>query len=344
MTVALFYHPLCLEHETGEHPERPARLTAIHQALAAAGYTQTPGLQTPRLATEEEVTRVHSRAHLQRVARAAAQGWAMLDPDTVVSTGSYQAALAAAGGALAAVEAVVRGPVRRAFALVRPPGHHARPDQAMGFCLFNNVAIAARHAQVALGLQRVAIVDYDVHHGNGTQEIFEEDPTVFFVSTHQHPFYPFTGRLEERGRGAGLGFTLNLPLPAGTGDRGYQRVFDEVVVPAVRRFGPEVILVSAGYDAHWADPLALMELSVAGYAGLVARLCALADEVCQGRIAFVLEGGYHLPALGAAVTATVSVLLGRPVHDPLGPPPGQRPEPDLEVLIAAARRLHQLVS
>ncbi|MCZ7542498.1 MAG: histone deacetylase [Anaerolineae bacterium] len=243
---------------------------------------------------------------------------------------------------LRAVDAVARGAAQNALALVRPPGHHATPRQAMGFCLLNNVAIGARYAQRALGMARVLIVDYDVHHGNGTQDAFYDDPDVLFISTHQYPFYPGTGALHETGIGAGEGATINIPLRAGVGDAGYAQVYADVVWPAARRFAPDLIMVSAGFDAHWADPLANMQLSLHGYAHLTRELVAMAGELCAGRIVFALEGGYNHDALGNGVLNVCYTLLGRDeIADPLGA--SDWLEPSIEKVVDDVRKLHKLV-
>ena len=337
--LALFYHPESLEHDTGPHPERIARLRAVRQVLGAEGLGDE--LHEPPPATLEQVTRVHRTGYVASVERLARQGGGALDVDTVLSAGSYRAALRAAGGAVAAATAVLRGQARRAFSLARPPGHHARPSMAMGFCLFNSVAVAAREAQ-ALGVGKIAIVDLDVHHGNGTQESFYEDAAVLFVSTHQYPFYPGSGGVNEIGDGDGRGATLNLPLPAGCGDAEYAAALERAIVPKLERFRPELLLLSLGFDAHWADPLAMMQLSIAGYVSLVERLAGLADALCQGRTAIVLEGGYNLEALAYGVLAVTRLLRGEPWADPIGPAPVRPPVADVERILAVTRQLHGL--
>ena len=348
--LALFYDPFGQRHDTGEHPERPQRLTSIVDALDRAGVTVAVPLTKPTPATVEQVGRVHDLDFVADVERRSARGFGYWDADTIISRDSYQAALIAAGGAIAATEAVVTGSARRAVSLHRPPGHHARPDAGMGFCLFNSIAIAARDAQARLGIGRVAIFDFDVHHGNGTEEMFAADPSVLYVSTHQANWWPGTGRLEETGTGEGRGTTVNLPFPAGLRDAKYLRLYEAVVEPVIRRFQPELILISAGYDAHWADPLAQVELSIAGYAAITERLISLAEDICGGRLACVLEGGYNLSALSGAVLATVQVLR-RPLDpsavpptwsDPLGPSPSRHPTPSIDALIGAARIVHRL--
>jgi acetoin utilization deacetylase AcuC-like enzyme len=342
--LALYYHPDVLEHDTGQHPERIARLQAIAQVLKREGLTDEAPFRTAPPASVEQISRVHAVGYVATIERLARSGGGHLDGDTLASPGSYRAATRAVGNAIAAAGAVARGEARRAFALGRPPGHHARPGQAMGFCLFNNVAIAARELQAAHRLGRVAIVDVDVHHGNGTQESFYDDPTVLFVSTHQYPFYPGSGALNEVGAGAGRGATVNLPLPAGCGDAEYRLALERVIEPALRRFGPELILVSLGLDAHWADPLAQMRLSIAGYVQVVERLTALADELSGGRLALVLEGGYSLEALAYGTLAIARALRGDGWDDPLGDPPGTVPSSGQGIapILDAARQIHEL--
>jgi acetoin utilization deacetylase AcuC-like enzyme len=231
-----------------------------------------------------------------------------LDPDTCISPDSYRVALLAVGGALLAVDQVVEGRPDNAFVALRPPGHHAERERAMGFCLFNNVAIAARYAQRRYGLKRVLIVDWDVHHGNGTQHTFEDDPSVLFFSTHQFPFYPGTGRTSERGTGAGLGYTLNVPLAAGCGDNEYRQVFEKILYPAAQAFEPQLVLVSAGFDAHRNDPLASMNVTEDGYAHMTSIVRDIAERYCEGRLVSLLEGGYNLEALAHSVERHLHVL------------------------------------
>ena len=248
----------------------------------------------------------------------------------------------AAGAALTGLQAIADQQVSNAFALIRPPGHHATATRSMGFCLLNHVAIAAKYAIQQLDFTRVAIIDYDVHHGNGTQDIFYEDPQILFISTHGSPLYPGTGMEQEIGAGAAAGSTLNLPLPYGAGDQGFAQLYNQVIIPAITRFEPELMLVSAGFDGHWNDPLGPLALSVAGYAHITQRLVDLAQELCEGRIMLSLEGGYNEEALGACVVAALRVLLGRPAEpDHLGPA-GAR-EPDLAPLISRLQRQHPLL-
>ncbi len=300
MKTGIVYRPIYLSHDTGDHVENAKRLTETVGHLEKFGFYRRLKPITPRRASLEEILRVHDCSLLAQVLRVVQRGGGWLDPDTFVSGGSGDAALYAAGGLITACDAVLEGLVDNAFALVRPPGHHAMRRQAMGFCLFNNVAVAVRHLQAARGLKRLAIIDFDVHHGNGTEVAFYEDPDVLYVSTHQSPLFPGSGSLEETGAGDGAGTTLNLPLPPGCGDAEYGLAWDEVIEPAVRRFAPEFILVSAGCDGHWADPLAMMQLSVSGYLDIVWRLIRLARDCCRNRLVLTLEGGYHREALAFA--------------------------------------------
>ena len=288
----------------GAHPECPERLAAVDDALLAFG--ERVRRLDAREASDDEILAVHGRRYLEALGHCVGQT-RQLDADTYCAPHSVEVARLAAGSFAEAALRVARGEARRAFAALRPPGHHAEHDAPMGFCLLNNVAIAAR-ALRREGVERIAIVDWDVHHGNGTQHTFEAERDVLFASLHQFPFYPGTGALDERGVEAGLGATLNLPLPAGCGDAEYGQVFDAVLVPVLRAFRPEMILVSAGFDAHERDPLGGMELTSAAFARFAERLCAIADELAGGRIALALEGGYDLDALASSVTACVEVL------------------------------------
>lgn len=341
MSTAFVYDPIYLEHNLPEHPENARRLERILALLEESGLRSRLVHLQPRPASVEELERVHSRRLISLVQSAAQSGGGYLEPDTYVTPRSFEAAVMAAGGVIRAVEAVLSGEIGNGFALVRPPGHHATPTQAMGFCLFNNVAVAARAALASGKVARVFIADFDVHHGNGTQEAFAEDPRVFYFSVHQFPHYPGTGYWNETGYGEGKGTVLNVPLLAGTGDAGYATVFAELVWPLAERFQPELILVSAGYDAHWKDPLAQMHLSLAGYAHLARELVSMSKQLCGGRTVWTLEGGYNLDTLAYGVLNSFYALLGEDFYDdPFGPSP--YPEPPLGDLIARIKRIHNL--
>jgi len=318
-----------LLHQPGPgHPESPRRLQAVYAALDAGALPAGVVVEAPPAAPWPALERVHEPRYLERIAATAGQARTVLDPDTVTSPHSYACARRAAGAALRAVEAVVDGEARHAFGLVRPPGHHALPDRAMGFCLFNNVAVAAAHAQAELGCHRVLILDLDVHHGNGTQAVFWERADVLFVSSHQHPFWPGSGALEEIGAGPGRGRTVNLPLPAGSGDAEYLYVYREVVEPLVDAFRPDLVLVSAGFDTWQHDPLGGMRLTTAGYRALYGLFRAWTERHCPGRLVAVLEGGYDPAGMARVVPAVLEVLAAAapaPAPD-LPPPPGEAVE------------------
>jgi acetoin utilization deacetylase AcuC-like enzyme len=356
MTTALIYDPIFLEHITPrKHPEHPQRVEMAIKMLEALNWLERDGLVqlAPRAATIEELATVHEREYIQEVElasqQAAQEGAAggrktlFFATDTYVSAKSYEAALKAAGAPLTAIDAVMKGEVDNAYCLVRPPGHHAVAESAMGFCLFNNVAVAARYAIDHYGLERIMIIDYDVHHGNGTQEMFYDDPRVLYFSTHQAPFYPGTGASDERGEGAGLGTTINVPLPAKTGFEAYEAVFRQIMAPAADRFDPQLILVSAGFDAHWTDPIGDIYLSTAAFAKLNQIIINLANQLCHGRLVMVQEGGYNLEANGSCVATCVNLLLGDDAAvDSLGQAPEELYRVNTDVLIAELRRIHGL--
>jgi acetoin utilization deacetylase AcuC-like enzyme len=306
------------EHRApGSHPERPERLDAIDRALEPLS-DRIDDLE-PRPAEPEEILRVHGRRYLEALEGLSGRA-GNLDADTYLSARSIEVAKLAAGGAVDLARRITRGAAPCGLALVRPPGHHAEADRAMGFCLLNNIAIAARALQAEEGVERIAIVDWDVHHGNGTQHQFEAERDVLFASLHQYPFYPGTGALGEAGEGAGRGFTVNVPLPRGCGDGEYLAAFDAIVVPVLCEFRPEVLLVSAGFDAHARDPLAGMQVSTRGFAAMTERLKGVADDLCDGRLVLLLEGGYDLDALGESVAAVLDRISGR-AADPIPAPP-----------------------
>jgi len=311
MQTAFISDPIFLSHDTGAgHPERSARLVAAHKTLSEQDWYGELQLLTPTPVERQWVELVHRPGYAQRIEEACAAGADWIDTqDVAVSPESCDVALNATGSLLRLVDQVMAKKADNGFAMVRPPGHHAEHDMAMGFCLFNSVAIAARYLQQHHGLERILILDWDVHHGNGTQHTFEADPSVMFISLHQFPHYPGTGAKGETGSGAGQGFTLNCPMSAGRGDDDYQEAFEQVILPKARGFKPDFILVSAGFDAHFADPLASMQVTTDGFRWMSKQMMALADELCGGRLVSVLEGGYDLDALADSVTAHVEVLL-----------------------------------
>jgi acetoin utilization deacetylase AcuC-like enzyme len=341
MTTGYVYDEIFLKHNLLGHPENRTRLEQTMALLETTGLLARLTPIPARPATREELTRVHHPAYIDQVQAISERGGGYLDPDTYTNADSYQAALMAAGGLIEATLAVIDGRVNNAFALVRPPGHHAMPSHGMGFCLFGNVVIAAQAARLDRNLDRVLIVDFDVHHGNGTQEAFSSNPQVLYVSTHQYPYYPGTGAAREIGRGEGEGTVVNMPLSPGAGDQVFRQLYQQVFIPVARRFAPDLILVSAGFDAHWDDPLAGLGLSLAGYAWITRTLVSLAEELCGGRIVFTLEGGYHLDVLSHGILNTFHTLLGdETVEDPLGS--SRWPEPDAADYIASLRQLHDL--
>lgn len=305
------YDPVLLEHETGaSHPERPERLTAVIERLQSKDLLARLVRIGPREDAEAWLGLIHSPEYVARVRRECRAGAPFVDsPDTPVCPRTYEAAVAAVGCVLSAVDAVMEGRVENAFCAVRPPGHHARRERAMGFCIFNNVGIAARYLQKRHGLRKVLIVDWDVHHGNGTQEAFYGDPSVLYFGVHGHPLYPGTGAEEERGSGPGEGFTINVPLRAGAGDEEYVEVVQGSLLRAALDFGPEFVLVSAGFDAHKDDPLGGMEVTAEGFGRLTRLVRGVAERCCDGRLVSVLEGGYSLEGLAESVEAHVRVLM-----------------------------------
>jgi len=296
-------------HNPGRfHPESPQRLFYVQQALEDLRIWERWVRIEPRMAREEELELVHSAGYTETIRRASERAPAFLDADTPVSSESYDIARLAAGGVLNCADSIARGETNRAFAFVRPPGHHAKPNRAMGFCLFNNVALAAAFLRKKHGLHRIAIVDMDIHHGNGTQACFYEDPGVLYVSTHQYPYYPGTGAFSEVGAGQGWGYTANFPLPAGTGDPVFVPVYSRIISAILDQYRPECILVSAGFDALLGDPLGGLSVSAAGYASVAASLLRAADRNCGGRICFVLEGGYSPQGLRECVRAVMQEM------------------------------------
>jgi acetoin utilization deacetylase AcuC-like enzyme len=305
MTTGLFTHSACLYHELPlGHPESPDRLRAVLHAL---GPIEALSRHEARRATVDEISRVHKRAYVEAILKAIPkEGFLRIDADTGVSPGSGEAALRAAGALVDAVDHVARGELKNAFCAVRPPGHHAEPARAMGFCLFNNIAVGALHAREAHGHRRIAVVDFDVHHGNGTQAMFERDADLFFASTHQSPLYPGTGDEDERGVAGNI---LNAPLPPRAGSAEFRTVMSETVLPAVEKFAPDFIFISAGFDAHQLDPLANLRLTEEDYGWVTGEVCKIAEKHCDGRVVSTLEGGYNLEALAESAKAHVRALM-----------------------------------
>jgi len=311
MKTAFIHHPIYREHDTGpDHPETPLRYEVIIDAIRSDTKLSEQLIEMkPEPVTKGLIQAAHTPQHLKRIEQAFEEGWPQLDMDTVISVKSYDAALLAAGGAIAGVDAVMRGEAKNAFAAVRPPGHHATAERTMGFCIFNNVAIAAKYAQNKYKeIERVAIIDWDVHHGNGTQGIFYDDPSAFFFSMHQYPWYPGTGSRGETGHGRGLGSTMNVPVKANTSATDQKRAFEAAIEEISTKVKPDIIFISAGFDAHLDDPLGQLRLEDPDFISMTSTIKDWADEVCGGRIVSCLEGGYNLETLGGTVAAHVGEL------------------------------------
>ncbi len=342
MATLYLTHPRFIEHDLPGHPEHAGRIEAVWKRLDADGLTARMQTVEASLIERALLETVHTPAYLNLLESTAGRDRLFhLDADTYLCPTSYEIARLSAGGTVDAVEAVITGAADNAIAIVRPPGHHAMPDRGMGFCLLSNMAIAARCAEQVHGLRRVMIVDYDVHHGNGTEAALYDDGGSLFVSTHQWPLYPGTGALSDIGEGAGRGLNVNIPMPAGQGDGNYAAVFEQVIWPLAQRYAPEIILVSVGHDAHWRDPLASMRLSLKGYAHLAQELTRMARQLCGGKIVFLMEGGYDLDALSYGWANIARVLLGDDrIEDPLGPSSDR--EPNITPLIERVRQIHGL--
>lgn len=304
--------PIFIQHRTDDyHPESPERLVQLYKMLDSWPEAKDLELAPSRKATEEELKRIHTKRHIEMVAATADMDSYHLDGDTPTSPKSYEAALFAAGGSIELTDRVLDGGLANGFGLVRPPGHHAEAERAMGFCLFNNVAIAAAHARDKRNLSRILIVDWDIHHGNGTQHSFYNDNRVMYFSAHQYPYYPGTGHYQEVGEGAGEGYTINVPLPPGQGDAEYYAIFEKILKPIALEYKPQIIFVSAGFDAYEHDPLGHMRITVPGYTLLASSLGAIADEVCGGKIVYLLEGGYNISGLVESIQGILRFLMGK---------------------------------
>jgi acetoin utilization deacetylase AcuC-like enzyme len=344
MTTIYVTHPRYPEHDMPGHVERADRVRAVWTRLGEAGLTARMRKVEATPADLEILRAVHTPAYLELLHQTAAYDRLVrLDADTYVTPTSYEIALLAAGGVVDAVRAVLAGDADNGLAVVRPPGHHAMPDRAMGFCLIGNIAAAARYAQQVHHIERILIVDYDVHHGNGTEAMFYHDPSVLFTSIHEWPLYPGTGVVTDVGSGLGKGYTINVPVSAGSGDANYAAIFEQVIWPAALRFKPELILVSVGHDAHWLDPLANIRLTLKGYAHLAREVLLMAKQLCGGKIVFVMEGGYELDVLSYGMVNVAHALLGdEETVDPIGQPPGGAHGPDIVRLIERVQWIHGL--
>ena len=334
MKIGIVYDEIFLRHRPGDwHPERPDRLLKIKERLEKEDLAPLVEYLSPRGAQKEEILWNHTESHYERLAATAGKPHTQLDPDTATSEDSFEAALQAVGAQFVALDELFKENFNSVFCLVRPPGHHAERDQAMGFCLFNNIALAAHYALNRLRLSRILIVDWDLHHGNGTQRSFYHSREVLFFSTHQFPYYPGTGRLEEVGHGEGEGFTINVPLPAGCGDAEYLAVFEHLLRPIARQFKPEIILVSAGFDPYREDPLGGMQVTAEGFGALAGVVKEMAEESAQGKILLTLEGGYSLTGLSEGVAQVLKILAGEKK-----PRPSASPSPRIKELISEARQ------
>ena len=314
MRVGIVREDIYLEHITDDyHPENPRRLTSIYGMLKELDQTDVVRVAA-RPATRDELSMVHDKGYVEMVCSTKGKVQTRLDPDTVASAKSYEAACMAAGGFLELVDAAMSGKIDNGFALVRPPGHHAESGRSMGFCIFNNIAVGARYLEKRYGLGRILIVDFDLHHGNGTQHSFYDDRTILYVSTHQYPFYPGTGWYDEVGRGEGKGYTVNIPMSYGMNDADYFHAFREIVGPVSRQFKPEIVLVSAGFDIHGSDPLGGMAVTERGFAGMTKMLMEIAADCCGGKMLLALEGGYDINALTNSVRTVIMEMKGTPVY------------------------------
>jgi len=344
MTTAYVTHQRYIEHDLPSHPEHSGRIEAIWAQFQSAGLLDRLSCLTPSPVTDEQILSIHTQRVLDRLISVSQQNERVpLEQDTYALPVSLDIARLSAGGVVKAIDAIMTNKADNAITAVRPPGHHATPDRSMGFCLINNIAIGARYAQQQYDVKKVLIFDYDVHHGNGTQDIFYEDDSVMFISIHQSPLYPGTGRLNERGNLKGMGYTLNIPINGGYTDDAYKVIVDEIVWKAVERFAPDLMLISAGFDAHWVDPLANARLTLSGYDMLARECMQMADKVCDGKIAFVMEGGYDLQALSHGWRNIAHALLGDDeLSDPYGDAPSSLPVDDIYAEIDPIRRLHEL--
>ena len=339
--TGVVFNKIFIEHDQSGHPENAVRLKSIIDGLESKNLFEKLELVNPRVAEIAELNLCHTEAYIQYVKEFCEKGGGYFDPDTYSNSDSFRAAAVAVGSSIDLVKEVIEGKLNNGFALLRPPGHHALANRAMGFCLFGNIAIAANYALTQKGIKKVAIVDFDVHHGNGTQALVGDDPNILFISSHQYPFYPGTGSIHETGKGDADGTIINIPLQAGVGDDGFKIVYDKIILPSLARFKPDLIFVSAGYDAHWDDPLANLNLSLTGFDLISKKLIDIGDKICSGKIVFFLEGGYNLQVLKYAVANAVNRLLHLDfIEDPLGK--SSLREPEINKLISELVKIHKL--
>ena len=341
LKTGIVFDPVFLKHNQSGHPENAKRLDAILTGLKESELIEKLIQVKSRFAEIEELLFCHAEEYVKHLKKFCEAGGGYLDPDTYANEYSFDAASTVVGSSIDLTKAVINGELNNGFALLRPPGHHALSNRSMGFCLFGNISIAAKAALKQQGIERVAIVDFDVHHGNGTQALVGDDANILFISSHQYPFYPGTGSIREIGKGEAESTVINIPLQAGVGDNGFKKIYEEIVFPALRKFNPNLILVSAGFDAHWDDPLANLNLSLTGYNWISRELIKCANEICSGKIIFFLEGGYNLDVLRYGVTNAISGLIGIDAFDdPLGA--SKITEPDINKLINELSQIHKL--
>jgi acetoin utilization deacetylase AcuC-like enzyme len=340
-TTGIVFDPVFLKHNQPGHPENAKRLESILAGLKESDLFQKLILIKSRHAEIGEINYCHQEEFIEYVKRFCDKGGGYLDPDTYVNEYSFDAASMAVGSSIDLTKSVINGDLKNGFALLRPPGHHALANRSMGFCLFGNISIAAKAALQNPKIGKVAIVDFDVHHGNGTQALIGDNPNILFISTHQYPFYPGTGSIGEIGSGQAEGTIINIPLEVGVGDHSFKIVYEEIILPALRRFNPDILLISAGFDAHWDDPLANLNLSLTGYNWISRELIKLADEICSGKIVFFLEGGYNLDVIRDGVINTIRALMGiESFDDSLGQT--HQTEPEVKNLINELHQIHKL--
>jgi len=340
-STGIVFDPIFLKHDQSGHPENAKRLESIISALKEKRLLEKVKPLKSRLAEVDEITICHTKEYVEYAKEFCEKGGGYFDPDTYSNKNSFLAAATAVGSSVNLAKVVIKGELKNGFALLRPPGHHALANRSMGFCLFGNIAITAKVALSQPGIGKVAIVDFDVHHGNGTQALVGDNPNILFISTHQYPFYPGTGSIREIGQGDSEGTIVNIPLQAGVGDNGFKMVYEKVVIPSLENFKPDLILISAGYDAHWDDPLANLNLSLTGYNWISRELIKSAERICEGKIIFFLEGGYNLEVLSNGVANTIRGLLGIELFDdPLGKP--NEEEPNIGRVLNELIKIHSL--